>query len=173
MEGKEIRALRGSRLGMVFQEPMTSLNPSMTIGKQLEEPLKLHTRLDAAARRAKILEILRRVGIHDPEGALLAFPHHFSGGMRQRMMLASAMLLRPSLLIADEPTTALDALVQREVLELMAQGHSNRSIAGLLVVSERAVEKHVAAVFTKFDLRATDADNRRVKAVLAYLADEG
>ncbi|SOC92265.1 peptide/nickel transport system ATP-binding protein [Rhizobium sp. AN5] len=133
MKGKEIRALRGSRLGMVFQEPMTSLNPSMAIGKQLEEPLKLHTRLDAAARRAKILEILRRVGIHDPEGALLAFPHHFSGGMRQRMMLASAMLLRPSLLIADEPTTALDALVQREVLELMLEMVRSENTALLMI----------------------------------------
>jgi peptide/nickel transport system ATP-binding protein len=133
MTAKEIRALRGSRLGMVFQEPMTSLNPSMTIGKQLEEPLKLHTRLDKAARRQRILDILRRVGIQDPDGALLAFPHQFSGGMRQRMMLASAMLLKPSLLIADEPTTALDALVQREVLELMLEMVRSENTALLMI----------------------------------------
>ncbi|WP_425962134.1 dipeptide ABC transporter ATP-binding protein [Rhizobium nepotum] len=133
MTPKEIRALRGSRLGMVFQEPMTSLNPSMAIGKQLEEPLKLHTRLDKVARHQRILDILRRVGIHDPEGTLLAFPHQFSGGMRQRMMLASAMLLKPSLLIADEPTTALDALVQREVLELMLEMVRSENTALLMI----------------------------------------
>ncbi|WP_332303151.1 ABC transporter ATP-binding protein [Rhizobium sp. GR12] len=133
MTPKEIRALRGSRLGMVFQEPMTSLNPSMTIGKQLEEPLKLHTRLDKVARHQRIFDILRRVGIHDPEGTLLAFPHQFSGGMRQRMMLASAMLLKPSLLIADEPTTALDALVQREVLELMLEMVRSENTALLMI----------------------------------------
>ncbi|GLR54634.1 ABC transporter ATP-binding protein [Shinella yambaruensis] len=133
LSARELRALRGARLGMVFQEPMTSLNPSMTIGRQLEEPLRLHTRLNAAARRGRILDILRRVGIHDPEGALTAFPHQFSGGMRQRIMLASAMLLRPSLLIADEPTTALDALVQREVLELMLEMVRGESTALLMI----------------------------------------
>ncbi|WP_117195847.1 ABC transporter ATP-binding protein [Rhizobium terrae] len=133
MTGKALRAVRGARLGMVFQEPMTSLNPSMTIGRQLEEPLKLQARLDAAARRAHILDILRRVGIRDPEGALVAFPHQFSGGMRQRIMLASAMLLKPSLLIADEPTTALDALVQREVLELMLDMVRSEKTALLMI----------------------------------------
>ena len=115
---KAMRSLRGSRIGMVFQEPMTSLNPSMTIGRQLEEGLVLHRAGDAAQRRAAILDMLRRIGIADPEAALAAYPHQFSGGMRQRIMLASVMLLKPALLIADEPTTALDAVVQREVLEL-------------------------------------------------------
>jgi len=115
-----LRKLRGARIGMVFQEPMTSLNPSMPIGRQLDEGLKLHRRdLPAAARRERILEMLRRVGIRDPKAAMEAWPHEFSGGMRQRMMLASVMLLEPALLIADEPTTALDAVVQRDVLELM------------------------------------------------------
>ncbi|MBB1599395.1 ABC transporter ATP-binding protein [Variovorax sp. UMC13] len=114
-----LRKLRGARMGMVFQEPMTSLNPSMPIGRQLDEGLALHTRLTPAERRARILEMLARVRIDDPIGALAAYPHRFSGGMRQRIMLASAMLLRPALLIADEPTTALDAIVQRDVLELM------------------------------------------------------
>ncbi|MGF6177763.1 ABC transporter ATP-binding protein [Ensifer sp. 4252] len=130
---RQLRALRGRRLGMVFQEPMTSLNPSMSIGKQLEEPLKLHAQLDAAARRARILEILDRVKIRDPEAALTAFPHQFSGGMRQRIMLASAMLLKPALLIADEPTTALDALVQREVLELMLEMVRGQNTALLMI----------------------------------------
>ncbi|WP_374834351.1 dipeptide ABC transporter ATP-binding protein [Paenochrobactrum pullorum] len=121
MADKELRAMRGAQIGMVFQEPMTSLNPSMTIGRQLSEPLRQHTKLDAAVRHTQMTEMLRRVGIKDTEAALNAFPHQFSGGMRQRIMLASAMLLKPALLIADEPTTALDALVQREVLELMLE----------------------------------------------------
>ena len=113
------RAAR-ARIGMVFQEPMTSLNPSMSIGRQLEEGLKLHRdRLGAAERRERVLDMLARVGIRDPKAAVQAWPHEFSGGMRQRMMLASVMLLEPALLIADEPTTALDAVVQRDVLELM------------------------------------------------------
>ncbi|MBP2307046.1 ABC transporter ATP-binding protein [Azospirillum melinis] len=120
LSAKELRDLRGGRIGMVFQEPMTSLNPSMTIGRQLEEGLAVHQRtLSADGRRALVLDMLRRVGIADPDGALAAYPHQFSGGMRQRIMLASVMLLQPALLIADEPTTALDAVVQRDVLELM------------------------------------------------------
>ena len=117
----ELRKLRGARIGMVFQEPMTSLNPSMTIGRQLDEGLALHRKLDAAARRRLILDMLARVGIKEPDAALSAYPHQFSGGMRQRIMLASVMLLQPALLVADEPTTALDAVVQRDVLELMVE----------------------------------------------------
>ena len=104
----------GARIGMVFQEPMTSLNPSMSIGRQLEEGLKHRDRLGAAERRERVLDMLARVGIRDPKAAVQAWPHEFSGGMRQRMMLASVMLLEPALLIADEPTTALDAVVQRD-----------------------------------------------------------
>ncbi len=119
MASRKLRTMRGGRVGMVFQEPMTSLNPSMPIGRQMEEGLSLHRALSPADRKALILEMLRRVGIGEPEGALTAYPHQFSGGMRQRIMLASVMLLKPALLIADEPTTALDAVVQRDVLELM------------------------------------------------------
>jgi peptide/nickel transport system ATP-binding protein len=133
MSTKRLRAIRGARVGMVFQEPMTSLNPSMLIGRQLEEGLVLHRKLDAAQRRALILEMLRRVGIGDPEGALEAFPHQFSGGMRQRIMLASVMLLKPALLIADEPTTALDAVVQRDVLELMVELTQANGTAVLMI----------------------------------------
>jgi peptide/nickel transport system ATP-binding protein len=129
-----LRELRGARIGMVFQEPMTSLNPSMTIGRQLEEGLALHRRsLTGSARMAKILDMLDRVGIRDPKRAMQAWPHEFSGGMRQRMMLASVMLLEPSLLIADEPTTALDAVVQRDVLELMVALTREHNTAVLLI----------------------------------------
>jgi peptide/nickel transport system ATP-binding protein len=130
---KELRRLRGAEIGVVFQEPMTSLNPSMTIGRQLEEGLILHTKLSPEERREKILDMLRRVGIRDPEGALAAYPHEFSGGMRQRIMLASVMLLKPALLIADEPTTALDAVIQRDVMELMVELTRAEGTAVLLI----------------------------------------
>jgi len=133
MPPKRLRAMRGSRVGMVFQEPMTSLNPSMLIGRQLDEGLALHRKLDAAGRKVLILDMLRRVGLRDPEGALTAYPHQFSGGMRQRIMLASVMLLKPALLIADEPTTALDAVVQRDVMELMVDLTQANGTAVLLI----------------------------------------
>jgi peptide/nickel transport system ATP-binding protein len=126
----ELRKLRGGRIGMVFQEPMTSLNPSMLIGRQLDEGLALHRNLDAGARRRLIVDMLTRVGIADPEAALATYPHQFSGGMRQRIMLASVMLLRPALLVADEPTTALDAVVQRDVLELTVEPTRAHNTAG-------------------------------------------
>lgn len=130
----QLRKLRGARIGMVFQEPMTSLNPSMTIGRQLDEGLALHRKdLNYAARLELICEMLRRVGIANPDAAIKAWPHEFSGGMRQRMMLASVMLLKPSLLIADEPTTALDAVVQRDVLELMVSLTRDFNTAVLMI----------------------------------------
>jgi peptide/nickel transport system ATP-binding protein len=130
---KELRDLRGARIGMVFQEPMTSLNPSMTIGRQLAEGLALHRNLTPDQRRNMVLDMLTRVGIRDPESALASYPHQFSGGMRQRIMLASVMLLQPALLIADEPTTALDAVVQRDVLELMVELTQARGTAVLMI----------------------------------------
>lgn len=133
MKDGEIRRLRGAEIGVVFQEPMTSLNPSMTIGRQLEEGLILHTKLSPEERRARILDMLKRVGIRDPEGALTSYPHEFSGGMRQRIMLASVMLLKPALLIADEPTTALDAVIQRDVMELMVELTQAEGTAVLLI----------------------------------------
>ena len=105
---KAMRGVRGARIGMVFQEPMVSLNPALTIGRQMSEALKLHTELDAATIRQRCSDMLQRIGIKDAEKCLASYPHQFSGGMRQRIMLASVMLLRPALLIADEPTTALD-----------------------------------------------------------------
>ncbi|MFB9950588.1 dipeptide ABC transporter ATP-binding protein [Rhizobium puerariae] len=133
MSDRELRRLRGAEIGVVFQEPMTSLNPSMTIGRQLEEGLILHMKLAPEERRERILDMLHRVGIRDPGGALAAYPHEFSGGMRQRIMLASVMLLKPALLIADEPTTALDAVIQRDVMELMVDLTRAEGTAVLLI----------------------------------------
>ncbi|RDL47196.1 Glutathione import ATP-binding protein GsiA [Ensifer sp. M14] len=133
MKDRDLRQLRGGEIGVVFQEPMTSLNPSMTIGRQLEEGLILHTKKNADERRAAILDMLKRVGLREPERALAAYPHEFSGGMRQRIMLASVMLLKPALLIADEPTTALDAVVQRDVMELMVELTKAEGTAVLLI----------------------------------------
>ncbi|MBY3106382.1 ABC transporter ATP-binding protein [Rhizobium laguerreae] len=133
MNGAQLRQLRGAEIGVVFQEPMTSLNPSMTVGRQLEEGLQLHTKLSKEDRRSRILDMLNRVGIRNPAGALTSYPHEFSGGMRQRIMLASVMLLKPALLIADEPTTALDAVIQRDVMELMVELTQAEGTAVLLI----------------------------------------
>lgn len=116
---RRLRALRGPAMGMVFQEPMVSLNPAIPIGAQMMEGLRLHQRLTREEARRRCLDMLARVQIRDPISTFQAYPHEFSGGMRQRIMLASVMLLKPKLLIADEPTTALDTLTQREVLDLM------------------------------------------------------
>jgi peptide/nickel transport system ATP-binding protein len=131
-----MRKLRGGAIGMVFQEPMVSLNPAIRIEEQLCEGLLLHEKLDPAQARRRAIEMLRRVRIADPEACLAAHPHQFSGGMRQRIMLASVMLLKPQLLIADEPTTALDSLSQREVMEIMAELTRSEGTAVLLITHD-------------------------------------
>ena len=125
--------IRGIRIGMVFQEPMVSLNPAQRVGVQMEEGLLLHTSLNAKERRNLCIDMLARVKINDPEKCFGSFPHEFSGGMRQRIMLASVMLLKPRLLIADEPTTALDTLNQREVLDLMLELSKAQGAAVLFI----------------------------------------
>ncbi len=133
MTDAEIRGIRGAQIGMVFQEPMVSLNPAMTIGAQLIEGLQLHEKLGVEDACIRATDMLEKVKIADPSACLSAFPHQFSGGMRQRIMLASVMLLRPKLLIADEPTTALDTLTQREVLEVMVDLTRTFGTAVLLI----------------------------------------
>ncbi|MEO8651515.1 MAG: ABC transporter ATP-binding protein [Hyphomicrobiaceae bacterium] len=130
---QQLRHLRGPAIGMVFQEPMTSLNPALSIGRQLVEGLELHTKMSRAEIHSACIAMLTRVGIADPDGCLAAYPHEFSGGMRQRIMLASVMLLKPRLLIADEPTTALDTLTQAEVLDLMVELTHENNTAVMLI----------------------------------------
>ena len=137
-----MRGIRGAEIGMVFQEPMVSLNPSMTIGQQMAEGLLLHQRLGKAEIRDRSLDMLKRIRIEDPERCLAAYPHEFSGGMRQRIMLASVMLLKPALLIADEPTTALDTLIQRDVLDLMVELTRENNTAVLLISHDLGMVSH-------------------------------
>ena len=125
--------LRGNAIGMVFQEPMVSLNPALRIGVQMTEALRLHRGLRHDEARKRCLDLLERVRIADPVACLNAYPHQFSGGMRQRIMLASTLAMQPKLLIADEPTTALDAIVQKEVMDIMAALTREMGTAVLLV----------------------------------------
>uniref|UniRef100_UPI0040573FC9 ATP-binding cassette domain-containing protein n=1 Tax=Candidatus Electronema sp. TaxID=2698783 RepID=UPI0040573FC9 len=119
LSGREIRAVRGNEIAMVFQEPMTSLNPVLTIGRQLMEPLLLHRRMSKEEARAEAVSLLARTGIQEPESKINACPHQLSGGQRQRVMIAMALACRPALLIADEPTTALDVTIQAQIIELI------------------------------------------------------
>jgi peptide/nickel transport system ATP-binding protein len=130
----ELCELRGRRLGMVFQEPMTALNPLHTVGRQIAEPLRVHLRLSARDARTRALELLERVQVPQAARRLDAYPHQLSGGQRQRVVIAIALACGPDLLIADEPTTALDVTVQREVLDLINELVAERGM-GLLLIS--------------------------------------
>jgi len=131
---EEMRHVRGREIGMVFQEPMTSLNPVLSIGRQLTEGLEIHLQMTPTAARARAVELLGMVGIPDGERRLSQYPHQFSGGMRQRMMIAMALSCEPSLILADEPTTALDVTIQAQILELM-RGLSKRLGVAMLIIT--------------------------------------
>jgi peptide/nickel transport system ATP-binding protein len=133
LDDRAMSALRGDRLAMVFQEPMTALNPVHTVGRQIAEPLRLHKGLDGTAARAEALRLLERVQLPQARARLDAYPHQLSGGQRQRVVIAIALACGPDLLIADEPTTALDATVQREVLDLLDELRRASGMALLLI----------------------------------------
>ncbi len=139
-----LRAIRGNRVGMVFQEPMTSLNPLHTVEKQIAEVLLLHRRMDRAQARRRVLELLELVGIDDPERRLSAYPHQLSGGQRQRVMIAMAIANEPDLLIADEPTTALDVTIQAQILALLQDLQRRLGMALLLITHDLAIVRRIA-----------------------------
>jgi oligopeptide/dipeptide ABC transporter ATP-binding protein len=140
---KRMRALRGNEIAMIFQEPMSSLNPVYTIGDQIGEALRLHRRMDRKAARAEAIRLLAEVGIPEPDRRVDEYPHQLSGGMRQRVMIAMSLSCEPKLLIADEPTTALDVTIQAQILELLAALRAKHSMAVLLITHDLGVVAEV------------------------------
>lgn len=141
---KKLQALCGSKISMIFQDPMTYLNPTMTVGKQLEEVLQEHTRLSKRERLEKIRKTFDLVGIPNPEKRIKEYPHEFSGGMRQRVLIAMAVLCGPELIIADEPTTALDVTIQAQVLELLKSLREKLHTSVLLITHDLGVVANMA-----------------------------
>jgi len=140
----DMRDIRGNAISMIFQEPMTSLNPVLTVGRQIGESLRLHQGLDPSAAEARAIEMLALVGIPEPRERVRQYPHHLSGGMRQRVMIAVALACNPRLLIADEPTTALDVTIQAQILDLMKDLKSRVGAAIVLITHDLGVVAEVA-----------------------------
>jgi oligopeptide/dipeptide ABC transporter ATP-binding protein len=144
LKPEEMRSLRGNRMAMIFQEPMTSLNPAFTIGQQLMEGIRCHQNVTAEQAREHAIEMLRLVRIPSPEQRIDEYPHKLSGGMRQRVMIAMALSCRPKLLIADEPTTALDVTIQAQVLDLMRSLREETGTAIVLITHDLGVIAELA-----------------------------
>ena len=144
MTPKRLRTLRGGEVGIVFQEPMSALNPTWTVGAQVAEALELHTSLDAAARKARVVELFTLVGIPNPASRYAAYPHELSGGLRQRVCIAMALACGPQLLIADEPTTALDVTIQAQILELLKKLQRELGMAVLFITHDLGVVAELA-----------------------------
>ena len=136
---EELRRIRGRKIGVIFQDPLTSLNPLYTIGQQLEETILTHLPLSKSQARERALALLREVGIPAPEGRYGSYPHHFSGGMRQRVVIALALAAEPRLLIADEPTTALDVSIQAQIIALLKRLAGERGAAVMLITHDMGV----------------------------------
>jgi oligopeptide/dipeptide ABC transporter ATP-binding protein len=144
LSNAEMRAVRGNDIAMIFQDPMTSLNPVFTVGEQIAEALRLHRGLSRKAARASAIEAMREVSIPDPALRADDYPHQLSGGMRQRVMIAMALACDPKVLIADEPTTALDVTIQAQILDLLNQLRKTRELAVLLITHDLGVVAEVA-----------------------------
>jgi peptide/nickel transport system ATP-binding protein len=141
---REMRDLRGREAAMIFQEPMTSLNPVQSVGSQVVEAIRLHEKLSAAEARRRSVELFERVGIPDPDDRVNSYPHQLSGGLKQRVMIAMALALRPRLLLADEPTTALDVTIQAQILELLRELQREFGTAILLITHDMGVVNELA-----------------------------
>lgn len=141
---KQMEKIKGSKMAMIFQDPMTSLNPSMKIGQQIAEGIQKHTNLSKEAIRARVIELLHLVGIPTPEARFDQYPHEFSGGMRQRVMIAIALACEPMLLIADEPTTALDVTIQAQILKLMSNLNKELGTSIILITHDLGVVAQMA-----------------------------
>jgi peptide/nickel transport system ATP-binding protein/oligopeptide transport system ATP-binding protein len=141
---KELRRIRGNQIGMIFQEPMTSLNPVYTVGNQIGEAIQIHLRLPPDAARALTVEMLAKVGIPSPEKRIDEYPHQLSGGMKQRVMIAMALVCNPALLIADEPTTALDVTIQAQILDLLNELQSELGMSILMITHDLGVVAEVS-----------------------------
>ncbi len=182
-----MQRVRGNEIGMIFQEPMTSLNPVFTVGDQIGEALRFHRGMDGHAARAEALAMLRTVGIPAAEKRIDEFPHQMSGGMRQRVMIAMALACRPSLLIADEPTTALDVTIQAQILDLMRRLQSETGTAILFIthnlgvvaeIAQRVVVMYAGRVVEEADVRSLfkaprHPYTRGLIACMPHLASDG
>lgn len=144
MQAKDRRKIIGKDLAMIFQEPMSSLNPCFTVGWQIKEALRIHMGLDRKARHARAIELFEQVGIPDPERRLSVFPHQMSGGMNQRVMIAMAIACNPKVLIADEPTTALDVTIQAQILDLLTRLRQERGMGLVLITHDMGVVAETA-----------------------------
>ncbi len=145
MPERTLRALRGHRLSMIFQEPMTALNPVLTVGDQVAEVVRVHTTASAGEAWTRAVDMLAQVGIPDPAARARQYPHELSGGMRQRVMIAMALILEPALVIADEPTTALDVTIQAQILELLRDLRDRTGMALLLITHDLGVVAEMAS----------------------------
>ena len=162
LSDEEMREVRGRDISMIFQEPMTSLNPVLPIGQQIMEPLFIHLEMSEAQARARALELLRLVGITDGERRLEQYPHQLSGGMRQRVMIAIGLACNPKLIIADEPTTALDVTIQAQILELMKDLSRRLNIALIIITHNLGVvARYADRVNVMYAARIVEQGTRR------------